>query len=119
MGPKSSSLQPADELQTSQQLEAPLQSQEELQTSNQSADETHNVIEKLHCLEVSQLTTFIPHLIDYFKSQASSFKAGRIAHCIDAWKSITTDSEILTPVSGELIPFNTIPVQRKVPFQPV
>ena len=42
-----------------------------------------------------------------------------MAHCIDAWKSITADSEILTSVSGELIPFITISVQRKVPFQPV
>ena len=79
----------------------------------------HHVIDKLQSLEVSQLTTFILLLVDYFKSQASSFQAGRIAHCIDAWKSITADSEILTSVCGELILFTTIPVQRKVPFQPV
>ena len=54
----------------------------------------HHVIDKLQSLEVSQLTSFTLHLVDYFKSQASSFQAGRIAHCIDAWKSITADSEI-------------------------
>ena len=79
----------------------------------------HHVIDKLQSLVVSQLTTFILHLVDYFKSQASSFQAGRIAHCIDAWKSITADSEILTSVCGELTLFTTIPVQRKVPCQPV
>ena len=67
----------------------------------QSAEKTQHVIEQLQYRS----------LLTYFKSQASSFQAGRIAHCIDAWKSITADSEILTSVSGELIPFNTIPVQ--------
>ena len=95
-----------------------------LQSNSRSHDQpvsrkNHHVIDKLQPLEVSQLTTFILHLVDYFKSQASSFQAGRIAHCIDAWKSITADSEILTSVCGELILFATIPVQRRVPFQPV
>ena len=115
---QASAVQLADEFQTSKQLQVPLQPKE-LQTTSRSAEETHHVIDKLQSLEVSQLTTFILHLVDYFKSQASSFKAGRIAHCIDAWKSITADSEILTSVCGKLILFTTIPVQRKVSFQPV
>ena len=74
--------------------EGALQPKEELQTTSQSAEKTHHVIDNLQSLKVSQLTTFIPHLVDYFKSQASSFQAGRIVHCKDAWKSITADSEI-------------------------
>ncbi|CAB4025001.1 Hypothetical predicted protein, partial [Paramuricea clavata] len=50
---------------------------------------------------------------------AVAFQAGQIAHCIDAWKEITMDLEILTSVSGEIIPFSTIPLQGNVPFQPV
>lgn len=34
------------------------------------------------------------------------------------WKTITSDSEILTSVSGEMIPFIRTPVQNTIPFQP-
>lgn len=46
------------------------------------------------------------------------FQAGQIAQYLDAWQKISSDSEILTTVSGEMIPFTSIPVQTTIPFQP-
>ena len=65
-------------------------------------------MEKLQPSELSEFTTLIPRLLDYFKRHVSLFKAGGIAHYVDAWREITGDSEILQSVTGELIPFHDI-----------
>ena len=67
---------------------------------------------------MSHYKIFLPHLIEYLQCQVSSFQAGRIAQYLDAWEKITSDSEILTTVSGEMISFTSIPVQTTIPFQP-
>ena len=67
---------------------------------------------------MSQYKIFLPHLIEFFRLEVSSFKAGRIAQYLDTWENITTDLEILTSVSGEMIPFTSTPVQNTIPFQP-
>ena len=41
-----------------------------------------------------------------------------LTHILYTWKTITSNSEILTSVSGEMIPFIRTPVQNTIPFQP-
>ena len=115
-----SAVQSSSDLQIPRQpSEAPIQSvHPEKETTRSSIEEVNTAIEQLSSIEVSQYKIFLPHLIEFFRLEVSSFKAGRITQYFDTWENITTDSEILTSVSGEMIPFTSIPVQNTIPFQP-
>ena len=44
----------------------------------------------------------------YFTLRADCFKAGQLVDCVDNWKLITTDQEILSIVQGQHIEFHSI-----------
>lgn len=46
------------------------------------------------------------------KLNADKFRAGNISYCLDIWKSITSDREILGSVAGLRIPFLDTPKQH-------
>ena len=112
----SSSVQSSSDLQIPRQpSEAPIQSVHPgKETTRSSIEEVNTAIEQLSSIEVSQYKIFLPHLIEFFRLEVSSFKAGRIAQYLDTWENITTDSEILTSVSGKMIPFTSI-LRFKIP----
>ena len=114
-----SAIQLKSDMQISRQPEAPIQPIQPVnEMTRSSIEEVNTAIARLPSIEVSHYKIFLPHLIEYFQCQVSSFQAGRIAQYLDAWEKITSDSEIQTTVSGEMIPFTSIPVQTTFPFQP-
>ena len=66
----------------------------------------------LSTLKVSDFTSFIPKLTDYFINQVDCFKAGRLSEFINIWKGLTSDKEVLNIVMGHSIEFTTQPIQR-------
>ena len=71
----------------------------------------HEILEKLENIRhsVSDLKTFEPELLNYFRSQCDNFKPGRVAQFFPNCGEITTDKEILSCISGTKIEFETAP----------
>ena len=53
-----------------------------------------------------------PTFISYLTDKVKSFKAGCIAEKIMVWSSLTTDTEILSTVSGLPLEFESRPDQQ-------
>jgi len=58
----------------------------------------------------------LPSIIKLLEQRLKTFKAGKLTEYLDAWKSITNDSEILDMVMGTTIEFHTQPNQCIVPL---
>ena len=54
-------------------------------------------------------------LITYLQHRCDTFEAGYITHCLQAWKRITNDREIISTVTGLKIDFHTTPTQHYNP----
>ena len=77
-----------------------------------------SIISKLQSLEVSEYQSFLPSLLAFFRCRVSTFQAGQISHCVQQWRTLTSDSEILETVLGQRIEFTLTPVQVTPPPQP-
>jgi len=96
-----------------QQKEAMVQQREEgestitsLQTAISSAKEN-----------VSLFCTILPSLIKLLEHRLETFKADKLTEYIDAWKTLTNDSEILDMIMSTTIEFHTQPTQYNEPTQ--
>ena len=54
-------------------------------------------------------------LITYLQHRCDTFEAGHITHCLQAWKRITSDREIISTVTRLKIDFHTTPTQHYNP----
>ena len=72
------------------------------------------VLEQLEAIKaaVSDLHTFVPTLNKYLSEKCNTFTAGRVAQFLPKWKQITSDTNIISDVSGVKIEFDTPPVQH-------
>ena len=61
----------------------------------------------LNNLQVNNLLLFEPIMKQYFANKVQSFKGGQLAHFLDKWKELTSDSEVLNCVKGQFIEFST------------
>ena len=57
-----------------------------------------SIISKLQSLEVSENQSFLPSLLAFFRCRVSTFQAGQISPCVQQWRTLTSDSEILETV---------------------
>ena len=56
-------------------------------------------------MNFSHFETFLPLLTEYFERQVKSFEAGQLNKHMPDWQKLTSDTEILTLVSGLQIEF--------------
>ena len=77
-----------------------------------------SIISKLQSIEVSEYQSFLPSLLAFFRFRVSTFQAGQISHCVQQWRTLTSDSEILETVLGQRSGFTLTPVQVTPPPQP-
>ena len=77
-----------------------------------------SIISKLQSLEVSDYQSFLPSLLAFFRCRVSIFQAGQISQCVQQWRNLTSDSEILETVLGQRIEFTLTQVQITPPPQP-
>jgi hypothetical protein len=87
-------------------------------TTAEKVDVDLNIINKIERIKVSDYTSFVPELIKYFEHKVNNFSAGKVNLFYHVWRTLTSDSEILETVSGQLIEFTVPPVQQGVPIQP-
>jgi len=66
-------------------------------------------------LQVSNLEKDLPLIVEYFTNRTECFKAGQLSHKLCEWQKITSDSEVLQTVCGEVIEFINLPQQGKTP----
>ena len=69
----------------------------------------------LNNLQVNNLLLFEPIMKQYFANKVQSFKGGQLAHFLDKWKELTSDSEVLNCVKGQFIEFSTQPTKNLGP----
>lgn len=69
----------------------------------------------LNNLQVNNLLLFEPIMKQYFANKVQSFKGGQLAHFLDKWKQLTSDSEVLNCVKGQFIEFSTQPTKNLGP----
>ena len=67
--------------------------------------------------DVSLFCTILPSLIKLLEHRLETFKAGKLTEYIDAWKTLTNDSEVLDMIMGRTIEFHTQPTQYNEPPQ--
>ena len=67
--------------------------------------------------DVSLFCTILPSLIKLLEHRLETFKAGKLTEYIDAWKTLTNDSEILDMIMGTTIEFHTQLTQYNEPPQ--
>ena len=67
--------------------------------------------------DVSLFCTILPSLIKLLEHSLETFKAGKLTEYINAWKTLTNDSEILDMIMGTSIEFHTQPTQYNEPPQ--
>ena len=72
------------------------------------------VLEQLEAIKasVSKFPAFVPTLNKYLSEKCNTFTAGRVAHFLPKWKQITSDTNIISDVTGVKIEFDTPPVQH-------
>lgn len=56
-------------------------------------------------IQVSNFESNVENLKQYFRQQVNCFKAGRISDSYSNWLKLTSDSEILNTVEGQIIEF--------------
>lgn len=67
-------------------------------------------------LAVSDFPPFVESFLrNYLRFRCDTFTAGCIAHSLPAWRTITSDNEILSTVMGMKIDFDTKPRQQFLP----
>ena len=66
-------------------------------------------------LEVNNLLLFEPNMKHYFANKVQGFKSGQLAHFLEKWKEITSDSEVLNCVKGQYIEFSIQPTKNLGP----
>ena len=76
------------------------------------------ILDRLPSLQVSEYESRFPQLISYLRHQVCLFHAGKLANYLDAWKTLTSNQEILTTITGKLTEFKDKPVQTITPAQP-
>ena len=77
--------------------------------------EIPTVIDKLDKIQVGGYESLIPELVEHLEHKTRAFKPGILANHLDKWKLLTSDSEILSIVSGQCIEFETKPYQLHPP----
>ena len=65
--------------------------------------------------EVSGFEPFLPTILTYLQYLCNSFKAGQVATHFAAWRTITSDSVLLSYVLGASIECFATPVQHRLP----
>ena len=67
--------------------------------------------------EVSGFEPFLPTLFTYLQYLCNSFKAGQVATNFITWRTLTSDSVLLSDVLGASIECIATPVQHRLPNQ--
>ena len=67
--------------------------------------------------EVSGFEPFLPTLLTYLQCLCNSFKAGQVATHFITWRTLTSDSVLLSDVLGATIECVATPVQHRLPHQ--
>ena len=67
--------------------------------------------------EVSGFEPFLPTLLTYLQYLCNSFKAREVATHFAAWRTLTSDSVLLSAVLGASIEYITTPVQHRLSNQ--
>ena len=67
--------------------------------------------------EVSGFEPFLPTLLTYLQYLCNSFKAGQVATHFITWRTLTSDSVLLSDVLGASIECVATPVQHRLPHQ--
>ena len=88
-------------------------------TTSGNREEIAGIASRLDNLQVHEFLSFLPLLNDFFATQASNFKAARLAAFLPTWVKITSDPEILHMVSGQHIEFSSEPVHITQPNKDV
>ena len=66
-------------------------------------------------LQVNNLALLGPMIKRYFADKVLSFEGGQLAHFLDKWMEITSDSEVLNCVKGQYIEFSSQPTKNLGP----
>ena len=53
-----------------------------------------SIISKLQSLEESEYQSILPSLVAFFRCRVSTSQAGQISHCVQQWRTLTSDSEV-------------------------
>ena len=67
--------------------------------------------------EVSGFQPFLPTTLTYLQYLCNSFKAGQVTTFFAAWRTLTSDSVLLSDVLGASIECIATPVQHRLPNQ--
>ena len=67
--------------------------------------------------EVSGFEPFLPTLLNYLQYLCNSFKSGQVATHFAAWRTLTSDSILLSDLLGATIECIATPVQHRLPNQ--
>ena len=82
---------------------------EKIQTTTRT-----EVLEQVEAIKaaVSEFPAFVPTLNKYLSEKCNRFTAGGVAQFLPKWKQITSDTNIISDISGVKIEFDTHPVKH-------
>ena len=77
----------------------------------QSATTREKILIDLEQVTVSEFLDYLPSLVSLLLHECDNFRAGRVSNFLPEWKSLTSDPDILSNVSGVKIECDFLPEQ--------